>query len=386
MTASADGPLVPAVPDDVEELASLWSQAFPSRGPLERARELREGMTYGTLEDCWVAREGGRVTGALRTYRLTLNARGRPWPTMGLAAVAVAPDHRRRGLARRMCVQALRIGRERGSVFALLFPFRTSFYAELGFTLVGTLLRYRFHPGDLPLYPGWDRVRRADHPSEVRPLYERAARGSNGLIDRPELAWRFLAAPGSSAYVHVDLGGQPSGYVVARIRATPMGDRLRVVELVALDRNGHDALLGWISAQRDQFRSVLYDALPGEAFDRRLRDPRRPGSGRPRGLWMETATLLRGPMLRLLDPAAIQGDDERAGFGLLDTELPESAGRWVGGVRLGGAADALCGEEVMGPGEAGERFVLGRLPGQLAPPLGWEPVPYRGEFRLLDEF
>ena len=157
----------------MEELALLWSQAFPSRNALERTRELCEGMTYGSLADCWIARAGGMAVGALRTYRLTLHARGRCWPTLGLAAVAVAPDYRRRGLARRMCVQALRIGRERGCVLGALFPFRTSFYADLGFSLIGTLLRHRFGP------------------DELRALYPAVARGSTELIERPELAGAF---------------------------------------------------------------------------------------------------------------------------------------------------------------------------------------------------
>jgi predicted N-acetyltransferase YhbS len=380
-----EGPLQPARPDDVEELALLWSQAFPSRSALERARELREGMTYGSLGDCWLVRDRGSTVGALRTYRLTLHARGRCWSTLGLAAVAVSPDHRRRGLARRMCVHALRIGRERGSVLAALFPFRTSFYADLGFSMVGALHRYRFAPADLPLYPGWERVRRAREPGELRGIYYAGARGSTGLIDRPDQAWRFLADGRTAAWVHVAEAGQPTGYLVTRVARGRQGDRLRVLELLALDQAAHEALLGWLSAQRDQFDVIVYDALPGERIDRRLRHARRAGSGRPRGLWMDTAALLRGPMLRLLDPGAVQDESNPAAFGLLDADLPASAGRWVGGRRAGGPADMNPGEEVMGPGEAAERFISGGLPGQRQP-HHWHSIPFGEEFRMMDEF
>ena len=380
-----EGPLQPARTEDVDELALLWSQAFPSRSAPERARELREGMTYGSLGDCWVVRDRGDALGALRTYRLSLHARGRCWPTLGLAAVAVAPDHRRRGLARRMCVHALRIGRERGCVLAALVPFRTSFYADLGFNLVGSLHRHRFAPADLPLYAGWDRVRRARDPGELHGIYHAAALGSTGLIDRPEPAWRFLADPRTAAYVHYDEAGHATGYLVTRAARGRTSDRLRVLEMLALDRAGYEALLGWISAQRDQFTGIVYDALPGERMETRLRHARRAGGGRPRGLWMDTATLLRGPMLRLLDPAAVQDGATAAGFGLLDPDLPGSAGRWVGGRRTGGPADARPGEDVMGPGEAAERFLAGRLPGQRAPER-WSPIPFGEEFRMLDEF
>jgi hypothetical protein len=131
---------------------------------------------------------------------------------------------------------------------------------------------------------------------------------------------------------------------------------------------------------------MVYDALAGEAIERRLRHPRRLGTGRSRSLWFETAGLLRGPMIRLLDPAAVQSADDRVGFRLLDAELPSSAGRWVAGQRIGGATDALEGEELLGPGEAGVRLLHGRLPGQQDPPVGWTPIPFGEEFRLLDEF
>jgi hypothetical protein len=91
-------------------------------------------------------------------------------------------------------------------------------------------------------------------------------------------------------------------------------------------------------------------------------------------------------MVRLLAPEAVHGGEDRAGFGLLDTELTASAGRWVAGRRVGGPADALQGEDVMGPGEAADRMLHGRLPGQHPPPQGWRPIPFADEFRLLDEF
>lgn len=383
MTPAAAGPLEPASSDDIDEMATLWGAAFPSRGAAERARELREeGLTYGTLGDCWVVRERRAVVGALRTYRLTLHARGRTWPTLGLAGVAVAPDHRRRGLGGRMCTHALRIGRSRGAVLAALYPFRTSFYAALGFGLVGTLHRHRFVPSDLPLYPGWERVTRLRGPGEVRAVYEAAAARSTGLVGRPEAAWRFLHDPRVGVFVHPEAGGDVTGYVVTRTQRGRAGQRLRVVELVALDLAAYEALLGWISAQGDQFAEVVHDALPGERLEARLRDARRIGGGRPRGLWMDAGAVLFGPMLRLLDPAAVQARDAEEGFSLADLQLPENTGWWRGGKRLEPAA----GAQAVGPGEAAARFLAGTLPGEIAPPPGWSPVPFGEEFRLLDEF
>ena len=37
-------------------------------------------------------------------------------------------------------------------------------------------------------------------------------------------------------------------------------------------------------------------------------------------------------------------------------------------------------------GLAAARFLAGTLPGEIAPPPGWNPIPFGEEFRLLDEF
>lgn len=370
-------------------MAALWAEAFPEKPAERRARELREGLTYGDLSDCWVVEVDGRLAGALRTYRLQMHFWGRALPTMGLAGVAVAPDFRRRGIGRRMCLASMIMARERGDALCALFPFRTSFYRELGFALVGELHRYRFPAADLATYPGWDRVVRAPETgaSEARKLYARVAASSNGMLERTERMWTFLDVDGTHLYLHLDPRGQPTGYVVVRGRGGPAdAARLRVKELIALDREAYLGLLGWLSVQRDQWGTIVYDALPGEAFHRRLAHPRTRGSGAGRGLWFHSAALLRGPMLRLLDPAAVlDGADDDGRLQIRDPHLAANQGRWQGGSRVD---EALAPDRspVLSIGEATALFVEGRLGGQAASDADWRPNLELTDMRLLDEF
>lgn len=372
---------------DIPALAALWSQVFPgTRSAEERVRELRDGMTYGTLEDCRVVEREGRLAAALRAYRLSVHFRGRCYPAMGLAGVAVAPDFRRRGLGRRICSAALKEARERGDVLSLLYPFRVSFYRDLGYVLAGELHRYRFRPADLPAYEGWERVRQATELDfgGIEDCYRRVASRSNGMLDRGPGAWRSLRSQTTDFFLYRDEATDSVSGYVALARGRWKADRptLRVRELVCADGEAYRALLGWVSVQRDQYASATYDASPSESFFRRLPHPRTEGSGRPRGLWFESARILRGPMLRVLDVGGVLasgGGDELA---VDDPELPENSGLWRGGRRVGELEpDAVA----LSIGEVALRFLAGELPGQPPPPEGWTPCG-PGDFRLLDEF
>ncbi|MDT8340134.1 MAG: GNAT family N-acetyltransferase [Longimicrobiales bacterium] len=394
--------LLPASEEHIPAMAALWAEAFPEKPAERRAREIREGFTYGDLADCWVVERGGRLAGALRTYRLRLNLWGRVLPTMGLAGVAVAPDFRRRGIGRRMCLEAMALARSRGDVLCALYPFRVSFYRDLGFVLGGELHRYRFPPQLLPMYPGWDRVERAprDGVAQAREVYARVAPHANGLLERNEHMFAFLERRESYLYLHRDTRGAATGYVVVRgVGGPPERSRLRVVELVAETREAYLGLLGWLSVQRDQWGRIVYDALPGERFHQRLGHPRTEGSGSPRGLWFHSASVLRGPMFRVLDlgkamgltrdvprvPARAEVSLPDGTIQIRDVDLPDNQGCWRDGEQGGRALDSAAGP-VLSPGEVVDHLLAGTLPGQPLPPNGWTPACGFPDLRLLDEF
>lgn len=383
-------------------MAALWSEAFPEKPDERRQREIREGFHYGDLSDCWIVETEGRLAGALRTYRLTLNLFGRKAPVMGLAGVAVAPDFRRRGIGRRMCLAALRIARDRGDLLSALYPFRTSFYRDMGFALAGALHRYQFPPASLPIYPGWDHVERASSEGRTvaHQIYARVAERSNGLLERSPRMWTFLDLPGAYLYLYRCIRGVPMGYVVVRGRGGPPENScLRVLEMVAETREAYLGLLGWLSVQRDQWGSVIYDSVPGEDFYERLDHPRTEKSGSPRGLWFHSSSILRGPMFRVLNleglfelgaesgrvqiPSRIALPDGT--LQIRDPEIPENQGSWRDGARVSATVDQTAGP-ITAVGDVVKELFRGVLPGQPLPPEGWEPNLGLSEVRLLDEF
>jgi predicted acetyltransferase len=295
----------PAADDDKRSIAHLWGHAFPGERTIEeRIRSLEDGKPYGGIEITFAAELRGRIVGAFRAYKMAEALNGTLMPMMGLAAVAVSPDARRRGIARTMCRYALLHARERGDFVSVLYPFRPDFYRSLGWGLVGELHSYRFRPESLSLDDNSLKVRLAgfeDHDG-IAACYDRVARRSNGPILRTPYAWKHLFIdPATHAIVYDQNGVQ--GYAVLTYGKghTREARPLIVRELVAESKQAYCGMLGWLSEQRDLWREVRYDARVEELFAFRLTEPRPPGERHARTLWDPVARVIRGPMLRIVN-------------------------------------------------------------------------------------
>jgi predicted acetyltransferase len=329
-----------AHPDDVEEVARLWCKAFPSSQTVEdRVRMLEAGGRYGGLDTVLVARDrGGALTGACKLYRLTQYLTAVAMPMLGLAAVAVAPSARRRGLGARLCRHAMEAARERGDVVSTLYPFRPGYYQRLGWGLVGELHDYRFRTDALPAYGEARHVRPAGGPADAAAIaacYARVAARSNGPIARDERVWAYrlageelgvrplargraqgeAGAPTAGAAggrsrdsAMVFESGEITGYALLRVAGgtAPGGGRVLVRELVAETEEAYRGLLGFLSEHAAAWPEARHAARVEERFGARLSELRPPGLGRARSLYFPTARIIRGPMLRILDaPGAL---------------------------------------------------------------------------------
>lgn len=294
----------PANREDIRPVAELWVHSFPGeRSVGERMHALETAGDAGGIETVHVAQDVSGLAGAMKMLPMRQFFGGAAVPMMGLAAVAVAPHARRRGVARELCEYALRSAVDAGQAVSVLYPFRPAFYAKFGWAMVGELQRWIFRPESLmPRDEG--PVRLADDTDEraIRACYERAAARSNGMVERSRRAWRqHLDAPDAHAFV-LDDGGVLA-YLIARYgrSRSPQRRPLFVREIVADDDAAYRVMVGWIRRQSDLWRRIRYDASPDERFDQLLSDPRPPDHVDTRWLWAPTATVLRGPMLRIVN-------------------------------------------------------------------------------------
>jgi predicted acetyltransferase len=365
--------------DDVPAFARLGVHSFPGVGAsAEQWEQILSDPTLGGIATHWVGEDDGRLVAACRLLRFRQWIGGAAIPIMGLAAVAISPADRRRGLAAQLTTSGFHRARERGDVASALYPFRTSFYRKLGYGLAGEVQQFQIPPAALPDDPGRERVRLAETATDrgaVAAVYERWAPTQSGQLQRDASAWDRVWEGGRHGVIYREQGGDPAGYAVFRYLADAhRGARAVEVEEIAwLSTPARLALFGWIRSLSDQWDRILYRALPDQRFADHLAEVRFPMEGVPRWhFWFGAAFTLYGPMFRLLDlPGAwnarrwIGGSDFALNLLVDDIQVPENAGAWTLAVRgeagslerRSGAADATLTLGI----EALSRIYIGAL-------------------------
>jgi predicted acetyltransferase len=333
----------PARPDDVPQVSRLAAHSFPGRSRSEWETFVSAGP-HGGVEVLWVGEADGRLVAACQLHALRQWIGGAAFPVTGVGLVSIAPTARRRGLAGRMMEGAFQHARARGDVASALYPFRLSFYEKLGYGLAGEAHQYRLEPRQLPDDPEararmrW--VLTSDDEAEMRAVYAEAAKRGTGQMERSERSWRKAWQGGDeqAAAVYRSEAGEPEGYAIVGypMDLPPERRYLEVQERAWLTPAARRGVYAWLSSLGDQWRELAYRAHPEEGFDRVIAEPRLPpGNGVPWSLWFPSATLMRGPMFRLLDlpaafalrsaPAGVEAD---AVLEVDDAQVPENRGPW----------------------------------------------------------
>jgi predicted acetyltransferase len=359
-----------ARPDEIEEAARLVAHSFPgaTRPPAWWQEQLRSPPWGGGPDTLLVGELGGRLAAALQLHPLQQWITGEAMAVAGVGTVSISPVQRRRRLGADLMAAAVRAARERGDLGSALYPFRTSFYGRLGYGHAGEALQYLVPPSSLPDFAERAGVQILDDDAGLRDahdLYGRWARTQTGQIVRSApLFVRLCTAQDRVLVGYRGDGGGLEGYALAVYRPDlPRRDRyLEVDELVWMTDAARRGLYGWLASLGDQWEQLLLRSLPSHHLGDWLREPRLPPDAAPLwGLWQPAATLLMGPMFRIVDMAGAWERRRVADVPPLvfeaeveDAQIPENGGRWHIELADGRAHIARGGPARVARGESGE--------------------------------
>ncbi|MBB5913076.1 putative acetyltransferase [Nocardia transvalensis] len=324
---------------DLPAIRTLLANAFG--GPLTPEAErvyTEQGPLLFPLERRVVALDGDRLVGHTQDTTMTLTVPGeRTVAANGVAGVAVAPTHRRRGILRAMYTEMHRRTEAAGLPLTIFTASEGTIYGRFGYgpgvienrvTIDRRFAQFRPTAPD----PGGVELTRLDDAIEILPrIYDRWRRRIPGGQAQPDPAWqtklaRFGDHNAIFALVHAD------GYALYRHERSGPDLTAAVIELKAVTDEAHAAL--WrVLLGLDLITTVDAQIVDDDPLPYLLTDPRLVRTtGRYDGVWV-----------RVMDvPAALSA---RGYQGDLDVVLEvhdpfrEAGGTFALRVRGG---DAVC--------------------------------------------
>lgn len=153
---------------------------------------------------------------------------GRSVKMLGIAGVAVAPEDRGRGYARRMMQACVQAAHNEGWPLVGLYASTHSLYRSVGFEHAGHRFQYTIPMTQIDAGPhARERVEPLDHESaEVRECYAKFASRYDGMLDRGAYIWQRVKSPRNEEHHPFgvrDEHGTLQGYVFVNQKRRPDG-------------------------------------------------------------------------------------------------------------------------------------------------------------------
>ena len=214
----------------------------------------------------------GQVVGGLFLLPMAQWFGGHAVSMWGVQGVAVAPEHRGRGVARELMRDALLEMTERCVPLSTLYPSAVGLYRGVGYEPAGSRYRIRVRPSDIALTEhdlAVAPITEADE-SDVEETYRRYAGSLSGYLDRNRCIWDRVRRPGPVA---------AHGYLVRRRKSVegylyavqgPQGadlcHTLELTDFVALTPRAARHLLALLSDHRSVVKEVSWYGSPASGL------------------------------------------------------------------------------------------------------------------------
>lgn len=305
---------------DTDAIASLLSKSFLEDTSIIRV-SIENNPRY-SLADMYVAEDkrlNGGIVGCLRITPFEVFSRGVKIPMAGIAAVAVQPEARRRGIAEALMEDALRKIYEMDFPISMLFPFKHHFYKKFGYGYVGNVVQYEFSPSNISKFSVDSQSSLEEERSHVHAFnkvdkskvkrvlqQEIQANGAFTLL-RNDNFWELVVFPKfKDAYVYDD--GEVKGYIVFEVYKEHGASNglagetcLNIKEFVGLDAAVHRGLWGFVSSLGEQVTRVKFLAPADYPLHLFLKEPRESDYRRLFFEYKSFSSLASGFMLRIIN-------------------------------------------------------------------------------------
>ncbi|KAI8608423.1 acyl-CoA N-acyltransferase [Chytriomyces sp. MP71] len=254
-------------------------------------------------------------------YTWRMNLFGTLCPVGGLGGVATHHLHKKQGLAKILVMEYLDECDRRNQAIATLYPFRTDFYAKMGFASASPYYDYVIRPSSLPLalVASNHRIDVLMHnlaepdANEMLACYARYVLQHHGAIEKKVEAfdgiWKSKGEIRAYGYRDPETN-ELQGFLIYEFLSTDMSkfvNDLKIIDLVCENPTALSTFLTFLRLQDDQIRFVRY-STPDAEFHRVLESAfhdaegfQRDNAGGSGGVMSALASTYLGFMFRVVN-------------------------------------------------------------------------------------
>jgi predicted acetyltransferase len=241
----------------------------------------------------WVIRRRGAIVGGCALLPMGQYFGGKSVAMTGVAAVAIAPEHRGQGLAKSLMQAALRQMHRNRVCISTLYPATLPLYRSVGYEQAGARYEIQIPAKSLIIRPRCHELQirpvTSKHERKLRTLYAEHAVHRNGNLDRSDFIWHRIRQPRGHAAQGFLLTNQANGiegyaYTVQKQSTPDTPYTLHVTDfLVRTERAGRQ-LLCFFGDHRSLAQEVILNGSPDDPMIKLL--PERNYGARLLDHWM----------------------------------------------------------------------------------------------------
>ncbi|MHA1729457.1 MAG: GNAT family N-acetyltransferase [Promethearchaeota archaeon] len=219
---------------------------------------------------------------AILPYDIKL--RGKFFKMWGVAGVATKPEHRNNRAIRKIFQMKFQDMKHANVSVSVLYPFKFSFYEQLGYYLADECVLYQFKISDIKKENTTYKMKEVEKiTDEIKKIYEKSTEKFDYIAKRSELHWKRKEKFNYKFICYDEKTNQPAGYIFLHFpnKDSDLSDQLEnrnetifVQEMFYLDSMAKQTIFNFLGGHRDQFKYIAGAFPKNENIIDILKSPR----------------------------------------------------------------------------------------------------------------
>jgi predicted acetyltransferase len=217
------------------------------------------------IENFWGAFIEDQLVAGSAIMPFEIKFRGGIFKMWGVAGVASKPENRNRGAIKEIFLQKYKDMKDAGIPISVLYPFKYSYYENLGYYLVDEDVLYQFPITSIKKKETSYRMKEVEEVTEeIKSVYIKACEKFDYIANRAEFNWKRNSV-GNYKFICYNTSEEPVGYLFLHfpnLRSEipeVLEDKFHTIfvqEVFWLDSEAKSTIFNFFWTHRDQFRYI----------------------------------------------------------------------------------------------------------------------------------